>query len=811
MKRKRPARKKLAAKKPIPSVNGDEQVYKYFIGQNANGNSVENEPDHNNNNSDQFDQANARKVLNLSSSSASSSSDNEGSFNLEIDSSGPDEPATVTKKKRSAIKHGWQKKGEMSRQATNSSVMPSRGLVSVGTSSRGSGSKVMPVMQSKIIPPKVQEFSSLSRKRLQSPKELSQDPKYNKLELRTSLAVIKKVMKMDEAVPFLAPVDPVAQGLPDYFKVIDTPMDFGTICSNLQSGVKYMNSDDVYKDVNYIWENCRNYNKKGDYIVYLMKRVKKKFINCWESAGLRTDIMTENVDAGNSHSMPSSDHSMWQSRHEALSVVNRMVNNSNRMQQDKLGTSHPQPRKPQPSTIQVPPFSQFLAGEGSSYTDATTRSRDRDTGGGHVRVRDSGGKTTPRTIVRAGMIAGASMVDEPGPSAPTCLTPSSSQTSHGLHTPQPSPHSSQLPSMFRRAQQLTPPEPELKLESESEPDSESEPEPALAEDEDGNSVHGRTELTLCGDVMLPSDQCSRSIRKIMETKVDVDGAKWKTVSQETKKYYFQEFKKQYFWDEEIDDMVKRAWKKKTAKRYSDMLSEIRNKGVRPAFLPMGVWKRWLEVWSDPEYIQMSEQKKLNRRKGGNGPAEGCHTGGSVPHLKHRQVLAEKLGRDPTPHELFVHTHTRKHDGRSFVDKRAEEVNKRVETLREQMTQNSSTVDESQVFYEATGGKHRSRVYGLGSEGKDYYNNSSFKVSSTFSSRNQSAELQKKLQELQEQQHATEERHEERYNLLLETIQKQTQVIQAMQQQIVTTPVAVVPPLVPAKTNPNFKAKLRSKK
>lgn len=31
----------------------------------------------------------------------------------------------------------------------------------------------------------------------------------------------------------------------DYFDVIDTPMDFGTICSNLEKGVKYTNSEDV--------------------------------------------------------------------------------------------------------------------------------------------------------------------------------------------------------------------------------------------------------------------------------------------------------------------------------------------------------------------------------------------------------------------------------------------------------------------------------------------------------------------------------------------------------------------------------------
>ncbi|KAK9286209.1 hypothetical protein L1049_014594 [Liquidambar formosana] len=116
-----------------------------------------------------------------------------------------------------------------------------------------------------------------------------QDPRYNKEELKAALMVIKKVMKMDAAEPFNVPVNPIALGIPDYFDVIDTPMDFGTIFCNLENGVKYMNSEDVFKDVQYIWENCYKYNNKGDYIVDLMKRVKKNFTKYWTAAGLYSE------------------------------------------------------------------------------------------------------------------------------------------------------------------------------------------------------------------------------------------------------------------------------------------------------------------------------------------------------------------------------------------------------------------------------------------------------------------------------------------------------------------------------------------
>ncbi|XP_048437644.1 bromodomain-containing factor 1-like [Pyrus x bretschneideri] len=91
-------------------------------------------------------------------------------------------------------------------------------------------------------------------------KEAGQDSRYNKQELDTALT--------------------------DYFDVIDTPMDFGTICSNLEEGRKYNNSEDVFRDVEYIWNNCYKYNSKGDYILDLMRRVKKKFTKYWTAAGL---------------------------------------------------------------------------------------------------------------------------------------------------------------------------------------------------------------------------------------------------------------------------------------------------------------------------------------------------------------------------------------------------------------------------------------------------------------------------------------------------------------------------------------------
>ncbi|KAG8368847.1 hypothetical protein BUALT_Bualt15G0089300 [Buddleja alternifolia] len=136
----------------------------------------------------------------------------------------------------------------------------------------------------------------LQRERVgqKEPKSSHGHPGHNKQDLDAAQSVIKKIMKMDAAVPFNAPVDPIALEIPDYFDIIDTPMDFGTICSKLENGLKYRNSEEVLNDVQLIWDNCSKYNKKGSYIVELMERVKNNFMKQWTAAGLYKEQQTVN-------------------------------------------------------------------------------------------------------------------------------------------------------------------------------------------------------------------------------------------------------------------------------------------------------------------------------------------------------------------------------------------------------------------------------------------------------------------------------------------------------------------------------------
>ncbi|CAI9304395.1 unnamed protein product [Lactuca saligna] len=167
-----------------------------------------------------------------------------------------------------------------------------------------------------------------------------QNPEYKQEELNAALRVIKRTMKLNAAEPFNKPVDPIALGIPDYFDVIETPMDFGTICNNLENGVKYMNSGDVFKDVEYIWSNCVKYNKKGDAILELMKRVKTYFMKYWKSAKLQSK-----------KSPPVVESSVLRHKEEEKEKPQTSVaNNSAHLQQKETGQPQQNSNQPQSSS-----------------------------------------------------------------------------------------------------------------------------------------------------------------------------------------------------------------------------------------------------------------------------------------------------------------------------------------------------------------------------------------------------------------------------------------------------------------------------
>lgn len=71
--------------------------------------------------------------------------------------------------------------------------------------------------------------------------------------------VINTLWKMKEAMIFHRPVDPVELKIPDYFTIVKSPMDFGTIKKRLYGGM-YTNFSEFDEDMRLVFYNCFLYN-----------------------------------------------------------------------------------------------------------------------------------------------------------------------------------------------------------------------------------------------------------------------------------------------------------------------------------------------------------------------------------------------------------------------------------------------------------------------------------------------------------------------------------------------------------------------
>ncbi|XP_032418942.1 bromodomain-containing protein 4-like isoform X2 [Xiphophorus hellerii] len=90
-------------------------------------------------------------------------------------------------------------------------------------------------------------------------------------------AVLKTLWKHQFAWPFQAPVDAMKLNLPDYYKIIRSPMDMGTIKKRLENNY-YWNAQECIQDFNTMFTNCYIYNKPGDDIVLMAEALEKLFL-----------------------------------------------------------------------------------------------------------------------------------------------------------------------------------------------------------------------------------------------------------------------------------------------------------------------------------------------------------------------------------------------------------------------------------------------------------------------------------------------------------------------------------------------------
>lgn len=125
------------------------------------------------------------------------------------------------------------------------------------------------------------------------PSSLNRFPQTNQLQY-IKKSIFPAVWKHADAWPFYTPVDPNKHNCPDYFSIIQKPMDLGTIKSKLNGGM-YSCSQQCISDFELMFDNCFNYNRGKNEVyasLFISPRIyillvfffsiftSSKFINC---------------------------------------------------------------------------------------------------------------------------------------------------------------------------------------------------------------------------------------------------------------------------------------------------------------------------------------------------------------------------------------------------------------------------------------------------------------------------------------------------------------------------------------------------
>ena len=96
--------------------------------------------------------------------------------------------------------------------------------------------------------------------------------------------ILAKLSKNKRAWMFETPVDPMALGLRDYFKIVKKPMDLGTVGSKLEKG-EYKNLDksgkEFHSDEMLTFDNALLYNPQGDDVWEAAASMKAAFEELW--------------------------------------------------------------------------------------------------------------------------------------------------------------------------------------------------------------------------------------------------------------------------------------------------------------------------------------------------------------------------------------------------------------------------------------------------------------------------------------------------------------------------------------------------
>ncbi|KAK9140479.1 hypothetical protein Scep_010160 [Stephania cephalantha] len=119
-----------------------------------------------------------------------------------------------------------------------------------------------------------------------------------------------------------------------------------------------------------------------------------------------------------------------------------------------------------------------------------------------------------------------------------------------------------------------------------------------------------------------------------------------------------------------------------------------------------------------DFKARSEKASQNRKseKGGPGIGPSKHIGGTQSFRTSEDILALDRDEDDevTPNDVFLHVHTKDHDGVTFIDNKSTRFHAELVRRREEHTQATPerSIDEKQLYYDVAGECSKGRVYGL---------------------------------------------------------------------------------------------------
>ncbi|KAL1536543.1 hypothetical protein AAHA92_29178 [Salvia divinorum] len=116
----------------------------------------------------------------------------------------------------------------------------------------------------------------------------------NNATLKQCEGLLKKLMSQQFAWVFNTPVDVVKLNIPDYFNIIKTPMDFGTVKSKLNSG-KYSNPIEFVDDVRLTFTNAKTYNPPGSDVHVLAETFSQFFETRWKAIENKFVVITTHL------------------------------------------------------------------------------------------------------------------------------------------------------------------------------------------------------------------------------------------------------------------------------------------------------------------------------------------------------------------------------------------------------------------------------------------------------------------------------------------------------------------------------------